>query len=61
MATTPYYGSEPQNARSWVEITLPTITKNGDVRVNTFGGVKFELFGIPTARELDIGEALPYP
>ena len=55
MATMPYDGAEPDKARSWVEATLPTITASGDVRKKTFGGVKFQLFGDPTFRELDIG------
>ncbi len=61
MATTPYDGSEPQNARTWVENTLPTITENGDVRENTFGSIIFRLYGIPTARFLNIGDDLPFP
>jgi hypothetical protein len=61
MATMPFDGAEPQEARTWVGETLPTITANGDVREATFGGIKFRLYGIPTARFLDIGEDLPLP
>lgn len=56
MATMPYDGAEPQRARTWVEQTLPTIKQSGDVREATFGGVKHRLFGIPTARNLQIGD-----
>jgi cytoskeletal protein RodZ len=55
MATMPYTGAEPDNARSWVEKTLPSVKQNGDVRTATFGGVKYELFGLPTARNLQMG------
>lgn len=55
IASMPYDGAEPDNARAWVEKTLPTITQSGDVRTATFGGVKYELFGIPTARVLRLG------
>jgi hypothetical protein len=56
MATMPYDGADPQSARNWVEVTLPTIAISGDVRDATFGGVKFLLYGIPTARFLEFGE-----
>lgn len=55
IATVPYDGAEPERARAWVEQTLPTITTNGDVRTATFGGVQYELFGWPPARNLKIG------
>lgn len=61
MATMPYDEAEPDQARNWVAETLPTITESGDVRETTFGNVKFQLFGIPTARFLDIGDDLPFP
>ena len=61
MATMPYDGADPQQARSWVKETLPTITEKGDVREITIGGVRFRLYGIPSARFLDIGEDLPFP
>ena len=51
-----YDGADPQNARNWVGVTLPTITKSGDVREATFGGVKFLLYGIPSARFLEFGD-----
>jgi hypothetical protein len=55
MATMPYDGAEPDKARAWVETTLPTIKQDRDVRTATFGGVTHELFGGPTARNLQIG------
>ena len=56
MATMPYDGADPQSARNWVEGTLPTITTSGDVRDATFGGIKFLLYGIPSARFLEFGD-----
>jgi hypothetical protein len=61
MATMPYDGAKPQEARTWVENTLPTIFDSGDVREITFAGVQFQLYGIPTARFLEIGRDLPSP
>lgn len=55
MATIPYDGAEQEAARAWVEETLPTIVENGDVRIMSFGGVAYSLYGIPTARTLEIG------
>jgi len=56
MATMPFDGADPQSARNWVEVTLPTITTSGDVRNATFGGVNFRLYGIPSARFLEFGK-----
>lgn len=56
VATLPYSGAQPEDARAWVEATLPTLTGEGDVRERPFGGVMFQLYGIPTARILDMGE-----
>lgn len=61
VATLPYDGSQPQQARAWVETTLPTITRAGDIRITNIGGIKFQLYGIPSARSLTIGEDLPSP
>jgi hypothetical protein len=61
MATMPYDGAEPQNAKTWISDTLPSITESGDIRSATFGGIGFSLYGIPTARFLDIGEDVPWP
>lgn len=56
VATLPYDGAEPENARAWVESTLPTLTGEGDVRTRTFGDVLYQLYGIPTARFLEMGD-----
>ena len=56
LATMPYDGSQPLDAREWVETTLPTIRTAGDVRETTICGVAFQLFGIPTARSLQMGD-----
>ena len=58
MATLPFVAgssSDAEAARAWVESTLPTLGGQGDIREKTFGGVPFQLFGIPTARSLRIG------
>jgi hypothetical protein len=55
VASLQYTGALPEQARAWVERTLPTITENGDVRSNRFGGVVYELYGWPNARNLIIG------
>jgi hypothetical protein len=55
IATLPYKNAEPAKARAWVENTLSTITGDGDVKETTIGGVKFQLFGPPAARNLEIG------
>lgn len=51
----PYDGADPEAARAWVTDTLPTLQGAGDVRTATFGGVEYQLYGIPTARALEIG------
>lgn len=61
MATLPYDGSNPQQAMDWVATTLPTIYVAGDVREMEIGNVNFQLYGIPSARSLKIGDDLPYP
>ena len=55
IATVPYDGARPSQARQWVEQTLPTITQSGDIRETTIAGVKYTLFGPPTFRNLQIG------
>ena len=56
MATMPYDGAHQEEARAWVEEALPTLRGQGDLRKKTFGGVEYQLFGIPTARTLKIGD-----
>ncbi len=55
IATIPYAGAQPEQARAWVESTLPGIQGTGDIRTATFGGVQFQLFGKPGARILQLG------
>lgn len=61
MATLPYDGSNPEQARDWVASNLPTIKSAGDVIEMEIGDVKFQLYGIPSARSLKIGDDLPIP
>jgi len=56
MATMPYDGAVQQEARTWVETTLPTLTGQGDVRENVFAGVSYQLYGISTAMTLGMGD-----
>lgn len=55
VSTMQYDGANPDAARAWVRETLPTLQGAGDVRSATFGGVDYRLYGIPTARTLEIG------
>lgn len=56
MATMPYDGALPKEARSWVETTIPTLKGQGDVREKVFAGVKYSLYGPPTAISLEMGD-----
>ena len=56
MATMPYDGAVQEEARNWVETTLPSLTGQGDVREKVFAGVKYRLYGIPTAFTLETGD-----
>jgi hypothetical protein len=55
LATLPYDGATPEEARAWVEETLPTVQGDGGTQSTTFGGVPYELLGPPTARILTMG------
>jgi hypothetical protein len=57
MATMPYDGATPEDARKWVERTIPTLSgKPDDTQEMVFGGVKYVLYGPPTALTLEMGE-----
>jgi hypothetical protein len=56
MATMPYDGAVQEEARNWVETTLPSLTGQDDVREKVFAGVKYSLHGIPTALHLVMGD-----
>ena len=57
MATLPYDGATPEEAKAWVETTIPTLSgKPDDAQEMVFGGVKYVLSGPPTALILEIGE-----
>ncbi|MBI9046926.1 MAG: hypothetical protein JEZ06_20740 [Anaerolineaceae bacterium] len=56
IASIPYTGSEPEKARSWVQITLDQMGEKSDgIQQNTFGNVLFRLYGSPSDRSLEIG------
>ena len=56
IATMPYDGAVQQEARKWVETTLPTIKKQGDIAEKVFAGVTYRLKGIPTFITLEMGD-----
>jgi hypothetical protein len=56
MATMPYDGAVQEEARLWVESTLPTLQGQGDIREEIFAAVKYSLFGIPTFFTLEMGD-----
>jgi len=57
MAALPYDGATPEDARAWVESTIPTLSgETVDSQEMVFGGVKYVLSGPPTALTLEMGE-----
>lgn len=57
MATLPYDGATPEDAKAWVEATIPALGgKPDDSQEMVFGGVKYVLSGPPTALTLEMGE-----
>jgi hypothetical protein len=57
MAAMPYEGATPEDARQWVENTIPTLSgKPEDAQEAVFGGVKYVLSGPPTALTLEMGQ-----
>jgi len=57
IATLPYEGATPEDARAWVESTIPTLSgQPDDAKETMFGAVKYVLSGSPKALVLQIGE-----
>jgi len=57
MATLPYDGATPEDARAWIENTIPTLSgKPEAAEEKMFGEVKYKLYGPPTALTLEMGE-----
>jgi hypothetical protein len=57
VASMAYDGSTPEEARAWVESTIPALSGDtGGTQEMTFGGVKYVLHGSPTALTLEMGE-----
>ena len=54
LASLSYNGSTPDQARTWIESTVPALGR--DVQEMEFGGVKYILSGPPEALVLEIGE-----
>jgi len=57
MATLPYNGAIPEDAKAWVQSTIPTLSgQPDDAKETMFGGVKYVLSGPPKALVLEMGE-----
>jgi hypothetical protein len=57
MVTLPYDGATPDDARAWIENTIPTLSgKPEATEEKMFGEVKYKLYGPPTALTLEMGE-----
>jgi len=57
MGTMSYDGAIPEDAKAWVETTIPTLSANpDDAQEAVFGGVKYVLSGPPRALTLEMGE-----
>ncbi|HEX9384917.1 MAG TPA: hypothetical protein VF918_01245 [Anaerolineales bacterium] len=57
IAAMPYDGADPEEARAWVESTIPAVSgKSGGTQEAVFGDVKYVLRGSVTALSLEIGE-----
>jgi len=57
MASMPYDGATPEEARAWVESTILALEgTSGDPQQNVFGGVKYVLYGQTKALTLEMGE-----
>jgi hypothetical protein len=57
MATLPYDGAIPEDAKAWVQSTIPTLSgQPDDAKETMFGGVKYVLSGPPKALVLEMGE-----
>lgn len=59
MATMPYDGATPDDAKAWVESGISTLSdRPGEAQEAVFGGVKYVLQGPPAALTLEMGELL---
>ena len=57
MASMPYEGATPDDAKAWVESTITASSGQfRDPQETMFGGVKYVLSGSPTALTLEMGE-----
>ena len=54
MASMSYDGAASEDAKAWVESTIPTL--DGEAQEMAFGGVKYVLSGSPKALTLEMGE-----
>lgn len=54
VAGLPYDGATPDEAKAWVESTVPALS--GGTQETTLGGVKYALYGPPAKLTLEMGE-----
>ena len=57
VATMPYENATPEDARTWVENTIPTLSgEPGGGKEMVFAGLRYLLYGPPTALTLQMGD-----
>jgi hypothetical protein len=56
VATIPYTGAVPEEARTWVEATAPMIASEDDEKETVFSDVTYRLFGPSNFVTLEIGQ-----
>ena len=57
VAALPYDGATPEDAKAWVEHTIPALSgQPGNTQEMVFGGVNYVLRGTPAAYTLEMGE-----
>jgi hypothetical protein len=57
VATLPYEGADPEKAKAWVKANVKTANKQGKVLTTVIGPVKYELYGMPWFRTLEVKPA----
>jgi hypothetical protein len=55
IGTLPFDGQEQVESCQWISVTLPSITEAGDLRPANFNGLPHLLYGIASARSLELG------
>lgn len=50
-----YQNSVPAQAKTWVQQAIPSILNAGDEAANTFGGIHYYIYAMPSIQVLEIG------